>query len=570
MEHLDSLPWYRRSVIYQIYPWSFKDSNGDGVGDLRGIIEKLDYIKDGQNSLNVGAIWLSPIFVSPMKDFGYDISDYCDIDPRFGTIADFEELVEKTHARGVKIVLDLVTNHTSVEHPWFIESRSSVDNPKRNWYIWRDPKPDGSPPNNWVSVSGGSMWQLDKGTNQYYLHNFLPEQPDLNWRNKEVQNEMRKIIEFWIKKGVDGFRVDAASHFMEDIKFRDDPVNLSYVEGKNSPYDKFVHTFSTNQPDIKEVIGLMCSIADQNSKEIFIVSEAYLNLEDIAKFYRFCETPVHAPFNFSLMNLPWDAAMFKKTIDAYDATLKPQDVPTFVLGNHDNSRIASRRGQQQARASALMLLTLRGTPFVYYGEEIGMQDVGIPKKDLKDGFLETSDGTYTRDAERTPMQWDATTSAGFTTGKPWLPVSKDFQIVNVASQTIDQFSTLNLYKRLIAFRNSSEALLRGSYRSIETSCKDIFGYIRESENEKLLVLVNFSGQIQTVPFEYGVGKVIVTTHMDIHQEHIVSHDITLRPFEACLISLSEKRTLKSPHTDEPKSKLARLIHTIFNPHLGCY
>lgn len=538
MEHLASLPWYRRGVVYQVYPWSFKDSNGDGIGDLRGIIEKIDYLAD----LGIESIWLSPIFRSPMKDFGYDISDYCDIDPRFGDLKTFDELVEVARERNIKIIMDLVTNHTSIEHPWFKESRSARNNPKRDWYIWHDPKPDGSPPNNWLSVSGGSVWTLDEKTNQYYLHNFLPEQPDLNWRNKDVQNEMQKILEFWINRGVNGFRVDAASHFVEDSKFRDDPINQHYIEGKNSPYDKYLHTFSTNQPGIKEVIGLMCNIAD-NNKDIFIVSEAYLSLEDMSRFYRFCETPVHAPFNFSLLYVPWRAQAFRESIDAYDASLKPQDIPTYVLGNHDNSRIASRRGRAQARVAALLLLTLRGTPFVYYGEELGMQDVGIAKKDLRDGFLETSDGVFSRDPERTPMQWDDSKHAGFTSSTPWLPVSKDFELVNVETEERDSHSMLNLYKTLIEFRNKSDGLLNGGYKSIPTNSPDVFGYLRESEKEKLLILANFSNVVVTEPFMFGTGKIIVSTHMD-HQDFLIEKEITLRPNEACLISLTNLKLIR--------------------------
>lgn len=557
MEYFESLPWYRKNVIYQIYPWSFKDSNGDGVGDLRGIIEKLDYLNDGPDSLNVGAIWLSPVYPSPMKDFGYDISDYCNIDSRFGSLEDFDELVEKAHARDVRIIMDLVTNHTSIEHPWFKESRSSRKNPKRDWYIWHDPKPDGSPPNNWISVSGGPMWTLDETTNQYYLHNFLPCQPDLNWRNKEVQEEMKRVIEFWIKRGVDGFRVDAASHFMEDTEFRDDPINLHYIKGKNSPYDQFLHTFSTNQPGIKEVIGLMCNIADQN-KDVFIVSEAYLSLEDMAKFYRFCETPVHAPFNFSLLHLPWRAKEIREAIDAYDKTLEPQDIPTYVLGNHDNSRVASRRGIAQARASAVLLLTLRGTPFIYYGEELGMQDVGIPKKQLKDGFIETSDGVFSRDPERTPMQWDSSKHAGFTSGEPWLPLSKDYETLNVEHQATDRHSMLNLYKTIIKFRNTSNALLHGTYRSIDTKSPDVYGFIRESSTEKLLILINFSNDIVTEPFNFVLGKMIVSTYMD-HMNLPVAQEITLRAHEACIISLTNLKVVERAGMQKTQSGFARLV-----------
>ncbi len=548
------LPWYRRAVIYQIYPWSFKDSNGDGIGDLRGIIEKLDYLAQTEEetkkteatgesrALGIGAIWLSPIYPSPMKDFGYDISNYCDIDPRFGDLATFDELVTKARARGIKIIMDLVTNHTSLLHPWFIEASSSLDNPKRDWYIWHDPKPDGSAPNNWISVSGGSMWTLDPKTNQYYVHNFLPEQPDLNWRNPEVQDEMRKIINFWIKRGVNGFRVDAASHFVEDSQFRDDPLNKEFVEGRDEPYRKYLHTFSTNQPEIKEVIGLMCEISNEN-EEVFIVTETYLGLEDIKKFYRFCDTPVHAPFNFTLMSLPWKAADFRKGVDNFDAALLPQDVPTHVLGNHDRTRVASQRGPMQARAAAFLQLTLRGTPFVYYGEELGMQDVGIAEKDLRDGFVKELGVSGGRDPERTPMQWDATEHAGFSTATPWLPISKDHETVNVATQEKDPQSMLTLYKTLIAFRNNSDTLLRGTYASIDTISPDVFAYVRETNTEKLLVMINFSSATINEPLVGTAGnshRLLITSHLDIPTETEIIGTLTLRPHEACLLRVEKQ------------------------------
>ncbi len=534
-----NLPWYKKSVIYQIYPWSFKDSNADGVGDLKGIIEKLDYLNDSTNqSLGVGAIWLSPIYPSPMKDFGYDISDYCNIDPRFGSLEIFGELVSKAHDRGIKIIMDLVTNHTSSLHPWFIESRSSKNNPKRDWYIWHDPKPDGSEPNNWISVSGGSMWTLDEKTNQYYLHNFLAEQPDLNWRNKEVQEEMKKIMEFWIAHGVDGFRVDAASHFVEDEQFRDDPANEKYIEGKTSPYEKFSHTFSTNQPEVKEVINLMCNICSEN-KDIFIVSETYLGLEDIKRFYRFCDTPVQAPFNFQLMGLPWSAQNFRTAIDTYNAALLPEDVPIFVLGNHDRMRLASQRGIHQARAAAVLLLTLRGTPFVYYGEEIGMHDVGIPPQKMRDGFAETLGNSFSRDPQRTPMQWNADDHAGFSTVEPWLPISKDFKEVNVAYQETDPYSILNLYKTLIQYRNISDTLLLGTYRSINAEAPEIYAYVRETKNELLLILINFSGVTITEPLATRKYTMICTSNLDIPKGTQISESITLRPHEACILRLEK-------------------------------
>jgi len=537
-DHTPSTPWYRQAVIYQIYPWSFKDSNQDGIGDLRGIIEKLDYLNDGTpDSLGVGAIWISPIYPSPMKDFGYDISDYCGIDPRFGNLDIFDELVEKAHARGIKIIMDLVTNHTSDQHPWFVESRSSKDNPKRDWYVWHEPRPDGSAPNNWLSVSGGSIWTLDEKTGQYYLHNFLLEQPDLNWRNEEVQKEMQKVLEFWIGHGVNGFRVDAASHFVEDSLFRDDPINKGYIDGETNPYDKYSHIFSTNQPEIKKIIGLMCDISEKY-KDIFIVSETYLGLEEIKRFYRFCDPPVHAPFNFQLMSLPWQAEAFKIYIDRFDKSMMPLDVPTYVLGNHDRDRVASQRGSNESRAAALLLLTLRGTPFVYYGEELGMKNVDIPKKLLRDGFVKTSEGMFSRDPERTPMQWDSTENAGFSKVAPWLPVANDYKTVNVEYQKKDSASMLILYKTLIRLRNTNKGLLEGSYRSLNTESQDIFAYTRNSDNQNFLVMINFSNNKITEPLPTGDFECMCTTHLDVPTGQKLNGTITLRPNEGYLLKYS--------------------------------
>lgn len=529
-------PWYENAVIYQIYPWSFKDSNSDGVGDLKGITEKLDYLNNGtENSLQVDAIWLCPIFKSPMKDFGYDISDFYSIDEHFGTMDDLETLLKEAHKRGIKVLLDLVSNHTSSAHPWFEESRSSRNNPKRNWYVWRDPKINGTPPNNWLAVSGGSAWTYDGITKQYYLHNFLKEQPDLNWRNPEVVKEMRKILDFWLKKGIDGFRVDAIAHIIEDFQLRDDPRNIATNKRKEL-YEGLVHINSTNQPELKIVIDLLCEkMAEYGDK--FVVSEAYIGHKEMLEMYEACKDGLLAPFNFTLVNTEWSAKNFKEIIDSFDSLIRPPFVPTYVFGNHDLSRIATRFGKDKARIVAMLLLTLRGTVFLYYGDELGMTDVDIAPQYKKDGFAEVhmpSFGTATnRDPERTPMLWNGTENAGFSkSNDPWLPVSPDFATLNVEAQATDPLSFLNLYRSLTALRKKSSALTYGQYISQDTTSSDIFRYQRKDEKETFTVIINFSNK--EVSESIPTGTLEISTHLDVRNKK-VSDTINLRPFEGIII-----------------------------------
>lgn len=377
--------WWRRTVVYQIYPRSFRDSDKDGVGDLNGIIEKLDYLNDGTDrSLGMNAIWLNPIYKSPMKDFGYDISDYRDVDPMFGNLKAFDHVVKEAHRRNIKIIMDFVANHTSSEHPWFKESRSSKGNPKRNWYIWRDAKPDGSPPNNWLSVFGGSAWTYDEETKQYYMHSFLPDQPDLNWRDKAVRDEMADILRFWLKRSVDGFRTDAVYHLIKDAEFRDDPPNLNYAAGRQDPYKSLLHIYSQGRPELKETTNTLCNVLGVHSGDVYMVSEAYIGVPQMAEFYQACDNGLHAPLNFNLMTIPWSGVSFKRFIDDFETSLRPSDWPNYVLGNHDRSRLATRIGQERARLAAMLMFTLRGMPFIYYGEELGMEDVTIPESDCLD------------------------------------------------------------------------------------------------------------------------------------------------------------------------------------------
>jgi alpha-glucosidase len=533
--------WSRTAVVYQVYPLSFKDSDGDGKGDLRGIIDKLDYLNDGtEKSLGIGAIWISPIYRSPMKDFGYDISDFEDIDPAFGNLKIFDDLIAEAHKRGIMVVMDYVANHTSSEHPWFIESRSSKNSPKRNWYVWKDPKADGSPPNNWLSRFGGPAWTLDKETGQYYLHNFVPGQPDLNWRNEEVQNAMMDVLRFWMDRGVDGFRTDAISRLVEDGEFRDDPPNVNYSPDRDDPYNSLLHIYSEGHPDIPHHINVMCGALGEYDNKFMVSETHYSHLNNISRMYRACANNLHAPFNFNLLRVPWNMDAFKNFIDEYESALRIEDWPNYVLGNHDRSRLASRIGMDRARAAAMLLLTLRGMPFIYYGEEIGMRDASINPSDAKDPWEKNKAGLgLGRDPERTPMQWNAGVNAGFSEAKPWLPVADDYKEYNAEIESADPRSLLNLYRKLIWYRNKSVVLQKGTYRSFDTENDNIFGYVREYDEKKIIVLLNFSGKEQKMSLEDGENsKLIYTTNLDKESgEKIDLKNIKLRANEGYMIEV---------------------------------
>lgn len=528
--------WTRRSVVYQIYPRSFKDTNGDGVGDLEGIIEKLDYLNDGtENSLGIRAIWISPIYKSPMADFGYDISDYYTIDPVFGDLETFNRLVKEAHKRDIRVIMDFVANHTSIKHPWFKESRSSKHNPKRDWYIWKDPKPDGSAPNNWLSVLGGSTWTLDEKTQQYYMHSFLLEQPDLNWRNEKVKDAMEKIIEFWLHKGVDGFRSDATYHMIKDNQFRDEPPNPKYVPGRDDPYNALLHIYSQNQPETLDTVNGMCQLLGLH-KDKYIISEAYLDIPEMSKLYRACNNGLHAPFNFNLISLPWSAKSYRLHIDQFEKALTKNDWPNYVLGNHDRPRVATRIGNKRARLAAMLLLTLRGMPFIYYGDELGMENVTIPpekQKDLvKNRFL-------SRDGERTPMQWDSRQFAGFSDVEPWLPISDSYKEVNIEKQRKDPLSMFNLYRRLIQYRNRNPVLQQGSYRSFDPGDSHIFAFVREYEGVQIFVILNFSRNKEGISIPFKKARVIIDTYNQKDGQTINGNHCILDSYQGYIVQAVE-------------------------------
>lgn len=482
--------WWQKGIIYQIYPRSFQDSNNDGVGDLQGIIRRLDYLKD----LGIEALWLSPIFPSPMTDFGYDIADYEGIDPLFGTLEDFDQLLKEIQHRGMKLILDLVPNHSSDQHPWFLESRSSRNNPKRDWYLWHDPRPDGSAPNNWLSVFGGNAWEWDEQTGQYYYHAFLKEQPDLNWRNPEVQEAMLNAMRFWLDRGVDGFRVDVMWYMIKDLQLRDNPVNPDYRNDRPT-CEQLLDIYSTDQPEVHDIVRKMREVMDEYGERVMI-GEIYLPVKKLMTYYGTAEQPgAHLPFNFLLLSLPWDAQQIAAAVEEYEAALPEDGWPNWVLGNHDRPRVASRLGVSQAKIAAMLLLTLRGIPTLYYGDEIGMTDVEIPFDEIRDPQgLNMPDKNLSRDPVRTPMQWDAGENAGFTKGRPWLRLDAAYPLINVEAELKDPFSMLSFYKKLIALRQKEPSLTVGNFRTVFAD-NQMMAYTRQAAGSgKFLILLNLTGR----------------------------------------------------------------------------
>jgi alpha-glucosidase len=539
-EHGKIIPWYRKGALYQIYPLSFADSSGDGYGDLRGIIDHLDYLAGTDDSLGVAAVWLSPIFRSPLKDFGYDISDFRDIDPVFGTMKDFYELVAGVHKRGMKLLLDFVPNHTSDQHAWFREARISRSSSKRDWYIWADAKADGSPPNNWLSRFGGSAWELDVASGQYYLHTFLSSQPDLNWRNPEVRAEMSAVLRYWIDRGVDGFRTDAVYVLIKDDLLRDDPPNLNYRPGIDDPADSLMQTYSAGQ---SQLLGLLEDFCDAVALDggTFMVSEAYLGIDQMKQLYRACKIhPIHAPFNFNLMTLPWGASSFGDWIDAYEDSLGHEDVPNYVLGNHDRPRLASRVGIEKARLLSLLQLTLRGMPVIYYGEELGMENANLSKREEKDPWGIRVPGLgLGRDIARGPMQWSGKMNAGFSMGKPWLPMGPDTNVSNVESQSREPESMLSMYKQLIHLKLSIPAIQTGKYRRLKTDNPEIYAFIRGEGNNRCVIVINFSENTAVVSIEGNLfGELLCSTHsVDGRTGTVALAKLKLQGFEGQLYEI---------------------------------
>jgi alpha-glucosidase len=505
------LKWWQRAVVYQIAPVSFQDSNGDGKGDLPGIIDRIDYLE----WLGIDAVWLCPVYPSGGFDFGYDITDFCAINPVFGTMADFEALLHGLHSREIKVLLDFVPNHTSIAHPWFIDSRSSRSSAKRDWYVWAEPGHDGGPPNNWLSRFGGAAWSWDSKTQQYYYHSFLSEQPDLNWRNPEVRLAMADVLRFWLRKGVDGFRVDASAVLIEDDLLRDDPPDPKYDPDKTPPPQRFSRHFTDDRPDSMDCLEGLRAVIDESPDRV-LAGEVQGKIGRIGHFYGNDRPRFHLPLNFALLDSEWTALAVQGTIDAYLNAIPDKAWPDWVIGGHDKRRIASRIGQAQARIVAMLLLTLKGTPFFFAGDEIGMEAVEIPPYAIQDEFEKRVPGYgLNRDPERSPMRWNENHNAGFTTGSPWLPVGYDASKRNVLRLQRDRQSILWLYRSLIELRKHEPALTAGTYQP-RRSQNDVLMFTRSSEDTEFLVALNFSADPRMIVIE-GNARLLLSTFLDHHE-----------------------------------------------------
>ena len=500
-----ALAWWQRGVVYQIYPRSFQDSDGDGTGDLRGVINRLDYF----TWLGVDALWMSPVFSSPMTDFGYDISDYCNIDPLFGTLADMDALIAAAHRRELKLILDYVPNHTSDQHPWFIESRRDRNSPRRAWYLWRDAAPDGGPPNNWLSNFGGPGWTWDEASGQYYYHSFLPTQPDLNWRNPEVRAAMFDVLRFWLRRGVDGFRVDVMWMMIKDDQFRDNPPNPDYVPGSASA-DKLVPLYNADRPEVQDVVAAMRAVLDEFDDRV-LIGELYLPIERLVAYYGKNGRGAQLPFNFQLLLMQgWSARTIADIVIRYEAALPAGGWPNWVLGNHDRPRIATRIGTAQARVAALLLLTLRGTPTMYMGDELGMVDTPIPETEIQDPAEKREPGKgQGRDPQRTPFPWQPGPGGGFTTGKPWLRIGLDTPL---SEQQDDPASMVSFYRALLALRRAHGSLTGGVVSDVMAD-GSVLSFRRSGDNDASFAIVANTGHTP-VTTASAAGKIVLSTHRD--------------------------------------------------------
>ena len=503
---MNEFVWWRDGVIYQIYPRSFSDSNGDGIGDLAGITSRLDYLAD----LGIDALWLSPFYPTPDKDFGYDISNYVAVDPRFGTLADFDRLVAEAHRRGIRLILDLVLNHTSDQHSWFLESRSSRNNPKRDWFIWKDQ------PNNWQACFGGQAWEYDEITGQHYLHLFTKEQPDVNWRNPEVRKAQLDVFRFWMERGVDGFRLDVFNAYFKHPDLPDNPPKFG-LRG----FDRQRHIYDIDQPEMNPFLNEMRQLLD-SYPERYAVGETYF--ATLQKTVSYCGADkLHAAFSFDFTSMdlllpiyPWNPGWVMDQIIKREEAFNAAGIwPTTVMSNHDLPRAASRyaRGENDAQSFLAMtlLLTLRGTPFMYYGEEIGMRDIQLRRNEILDPPGKKYWPIYKgRDGCRSPMQWNDSTFAGFSTAKPWLPNHPNYTRRNVSSQQADPDSLINFTKKLLALRKEIPALRGGNFSPLKTP-QGMLAYLRQTEDQTVLVGLNFSRGKAKFSLPDGDWRILLTS-----------------------------------------------------------
>lgn len=536
-----TLPWYHKTTIYQIYPRSFMDSNGDGIGDLQGIIQKLDHVKDA----GFETIWVSPFFASPQRDFGYDVSDYLSIAPEFGSMEDAFQLIEETHRRGMKIVFDLVLDHTSDQHPWFLESRSSRENPKADWYLWKNAPPSGTlqflriwgerKPNNWHSMTGGSGWHYAQERGQYYWASFLPFQPDLNWRNPEVKQTMLNIARFWLSKGVDGYRLDIFNTIYKDAEFRNNPFTWKLVptpDDTSGYFQKTVH--SQDQPESFDLAKEFRSVTNEFGETLTIGEIAARR--DILRKYAggITNDGLTLVFDFEMLQFKFTAEYFRNLIEKIETHFPPPFMPVYVLSNLDKRRSIHRLGDDTRKAKILAMLqfTVRGVPCTYYGEEIGMTNLRLPFKTALDPIphkytfaprllFDLLDVTVNRDEVRTPMQWDGTKNAGFSSaGKTWLPVNPNYPEINVECESKRENSLLNTFKRLLNFRKSNEVMQEGSLEFLEGVPINVLGFSRRARNEKFTILLNFDEREKEVRLEFSECVFKLTGREEVNEKAV--------------------------------------------------
>ena len=511
-------PWWQRGVVYQVYPRSFADSDGDGIGDLAGITGRLDHLV----ALGVDAVWLSPIFCSPMRDFGYDIADYRDVDPVFGTLEDADRLIAAAHERGIRVVLDFVPNHTSSEHPWFLDARSSRDAPHRDWYLWRDPALAGGPPNDLLAQFGGSAWTLDETTGQYWYHSFLPGQPDLDWRNPAVRAAMLDNLRFWFDRGVDGFRIDVLWMIAkDDAPWRDGPVTDAPTGFGGDPRDALEHG---DGPAMDGLLRELRAVADEYPDRA-LIGEVYMEPHRVVRYYGPGGHGPHLPFNTALITLPWEAGAIRAAVEAYEAALPVYAWPNWVLGNHDQSRVATRLGAAQARVAAMLLLTLRGTPTLYNGDELGLPDVAVPQGRVVD--------VAGRDPERSPMPWTSGLNAGFSTADPWLPITDDPGRLSVEAQQRAPGSMLALHRGLLALRRAEPALHQGSWAGLDAPA-GVVAYERGHAGTRFRVLLNLTGNPARVLLD-GAWTIELSTGLDREPGVPVGSTVELRGDEGLIL-----------------------------------
>jgi len=519
--------WWQHAVFYEIYPRSFADSNNDGVGDLKGITSKLDYLKD----LGVDAIWITPCFPSPQVDFGYDVSDYENIDPMYGTLADFDQLASEAKKRDIRIILDFVVNHSSDQHPWFLDSKSSLTSAHRDWYMWYDGKGSGQPPNNWTSEFGGSAWKFDPSTGRYYYHYFYAEQPDLNWHNPAVKNAMFDVTSWWYDRGVSGFRLDAVDTLFEDPKLRDNPV----LPGKNAYGDPIQNRiYNTKLPEVHDVLRGLRQVADKSGA--VLIGETWTkDASELRQYYGDHSDELQMPMDLMFTKLTFSAPVFREHIAAVDGA---GGWPVYVISNHDIVRSSDRYGDgehndQIAKVMAGLYLTLRGTPIMYYGEEIGMKTTPPARKeDVKDPIGRTGwPKEKGRDGERTPMQWDNSENAGFTRGTPWLPVPSTYKTHNVADELKDPNSVLAFYTKVLKLRHTNRALMDGDYRAINENDANVLSYLRAYKDEVVVVALNMSKSPQKVPLALKAnGFVSAKSLVATGHSGVQGSEVSLEPY----------------------------------------